>query len=218
MPERLPQYCVWDFNGTILNDVQTGIDSVNCLLRQRDLPLLKTVEQYRAVFRFPIQGYYERLGFDFSREPYEVIAPLWVAEYLSRVKTAPVQPGVRELLEQLRSLGVKQVVLSATELGMLEGQLNDLGLTEYFEEIMGLDNIHAASKLSLAEDWRRRHPHAQVLLLGDTDHDAQTARQMRAECCLIAGGHQSAEYLRTVGAPVYEDLWALARERFSLKV
>ncbi len=214
MIKRLPEYCIWDFNGTILDDVMTGIASVNCLLGQRGLPLLESIEQYRAVFRFPIQGYYERLGFDFSKEPYEVIAPLWVAEYLKRVPSAPVQPGVKELLEHFRALGVKQVILSATELGMLNKQLSELGMVPYFEEILGLDNIHASSKLSLAEEWRARHPDATAILLGDTDHDAETARRMNADCYLIARGHQSAAYLCTVGVPVYEDLEQFYSENF----
>ena len=203
---KLPDYCIWDFNGTILDDVEVGIASVNHLLAERGLPILESKEQYRRVFRFPIQGYYERLGFDFAREPYEVIAPLWVEQYLRRVPNAKVYEDVRETLERLRALGVCQTVLSATERGMLCGQLDTLGLTEYFEEILGLDNIHAASKLALAEDWRARHPHATALFLGDTDHDCETATAMGASCYLISRGHQSEDHLKKIGVPVFSSL------------
>ncbi len=204
--KELPEYCIWDFNGTILDDVETGILSVNHLLRQRGLREIKNKEEYRAVFGFPIRGYYERLGFDFEKEPYEVVAPLWVEQYMIHVKNAKMFEDVRKTLERFRSLGVRQVVLSATELGMLKGQLDSLGISDYFEEIMGLDNIHAFSKTALAEGWRARHPRAKVLLLGDTDHDAETAGIMRADCVLIARGHQSADYLRRVGVPVIKTL------------
>ena len=33
-------HVVWDFNGTILNDVRHGIDCVNTMLEKRGLPVL----------------------------------------------------------------------------------------------------------------------------------------------------------------------------------
>ena len=208
----LPDYCIWDFNGTILDDVQVGIASVNHLLSKRGLPLIESEEAYRRVFRFPIRSYYEGLGFDFSKEPYEVIAPLWVEQYMKRIGKAGLCHGVLEALKGFRELGVKQVVLSATERGMLLGQLRSLGIEEYFEEVLGLDNIHAASKLSLARDWRQRHPDATAIFLGDTDHDYETAVAMNARCYLILGGHQSEEFLRGVGAPVYGNVTEIYNE------
>ncbi len=206
MIKELPEYCIWDFNGTILDDVETGILAVNDLLGERGLKTLSGKEEYRAVFGFPIQDYYRRLGFDFEKEPYEVVAPLWVEKYMIYVADAKIFDDVRETLDRFRTMGIRQVILSATEIGMLKGQLDSLGIAEYFEEVMGLDNIHASSKTALAEDWRSRHPDARALFLGDTDHDVETAKVMEAECVLIARGHQSAEYLRRVGPPVIETL------------
>ncbi len=210
----LPQYCIWDFNGTILDDVETGIAAVNHLLGERGLPLIESAERYREIFRFPIQGYYKRLGFDFEKEPYEVIAPLWVEQYLLRVPRARIYADVRETLERFRSLGIRQIILSATERGMLLGQIKSLGLEEYFEEVLGLDNIHAESKLALAKIFRERHPEEHAIFLGDTDHDLETAEQIGAECYLIAGGHQSEKYLRSLGVPVFKTLTDFYISRF----
>ena len=197
---------IWDFNGTLLDDVQTGIDSVNKLLCERGLGQITDKEHYRRVFRFPIIEYYRTLGFDFEREPYEALAPLWVSLYLENVKSAKVYPDVIDTLEFLRSIGVRQSVLSATERAMLERQLVDLKIGEYFDEVMGLDNIHAGSKLSLAYDWRARHEGERVLLIGDTDHDMETARALGADCVLISRGHQSREYLLSICDNVFDDL------------
>ena len=71
----------WDFNGTILSDMQAGMDSVNKMLADRDLPVIPDIESYRRIFDFPIIEYYRGLGFDFDREPYEVLAPIWVELY-----------------------------------------------------------------------------------------------------------------------------------------
>jgi len=206
-------HIIWDFNGTLLDDVMTGIISVNKLLVDRGLATIDSVEQYRSVFRFPIIEYYRSLGFDFEREPYEVLAPQWVELYLENVKTAKLFDDVIPTLEFLKGQGVSQTVLSATELSMLKRQLADLGITDYFDEILGLDNIHAGSKLALAYDWRARHKDASALLVGDTDHDVQTANALGADCILICRGHQSYSHLQKTGADVRHDLLFLSRKK-----
>lgn len=202
----LPDYCIWDFNGTILDDVAVGIASVNHLLRERGLPIIESKEYYRSVFRFPIQSYYEGLGFDFEKEPYEVIAPLWVDQYMQRIPSAGMHEGVLDALCGFAAKGVRQIVLSATERNMLIGQLRSLGIEAFFEEIFGLDNIHAASKTQLAIDWRSRHPDATAVFIGDTDHDCEAARAMGADCFLLTVGHQSEKYLKTVGVPLFQNV------------
>lgn len=196
-------HCIWDFNGTVLDDIDAGVGAVNALLAQRGLPVLENREAYRRVFGFPVRAYYEKLGFDFSREPYEVVAPLWVAEYQKRVGNSGLFDDVRETIERFRERGIHQILLSATERSMLRGQTDDLGISACFDEILGLDTIHAYSKCELAAQWRRDNPKAVAFFMGDTDHDAEAATAAGADCFLIAGGHQSLAKLKATGAPVF---------------
>ena len=187
--EQRYTHIIWDFNGTILDDVQLGIRCVNTMLSKRGLPVLPDVEAYRQVFGFPIEAYYRRLGFDFEKEDYHtVLAPEWVALYMAGEEFCPLNRGAAETLAAVAGRGVSQVMLSASQQGQLEGQLARLGLAGYFEEVLGLDNIHARSKQGLAEAWRERHPLARPLFVGDTEHDADVAEAVGAECILYAGG------------------------------
>ena len=77
---------IWDFNGTILDDVDTGIEAVDVLLAKYGLPELKTRERYYEVFGFPIIDYYRRIGFDFEKTDYSILANEWVEIYLEKVK------------------------------------------------------------------------------------------------------------------------------------
>ncbi len=199
-------HVVWDFNGTILDDVAIGIDSVNCLLKRRSLPLIESVDRYHEVFGFPIENYYRRLGFDFEKEPYSEIAVEWVNEYNSRRPLAGLCLGARELLEKLQAKGVTQLIISATEYNMLVSQLEELGIEEYFSELIGLDNIRAGSKTHLAVEWKNKNPQARVLFIGDTDHDLEVATAMQADCILVAAGHQSFGHLASLGVPVLKNL------------
>jgi phosphoglycolate phosphatase len=94
------------------------------------------------------------------------------------------------------------VILSASDLTQLTGQLSRLGLAEEFDEILGLDNIHAHGKTALAIAWKQRNPEAVPLFVGDTEHDADVAEAIGGDCVLFSGGHQSRERLALRGMPV----------------
>lgn len=193
---------IWDFNGTILDDVDTGIESADELLSRHGLPQMKTREKYLSLFGFPIIDYYRRLGFDFDRIPFSVLANEWVEIYLEKVKNAPLRNGIRDVVSALRDSGIKQTVLSMTESSMLDRQLDMLGVKHLFDEVCGLDDIYATSKLSLAARWRDEHPGERAVFVGDTTHDAESAGIIGAECILLTGGHESREKLCGTGALV----------------
>lgn len=202
-------HCIWDFNGTILNDMSAGIRAVNELLGKRELPQILSIEQYRSIFGFPVKSYYETLGFDFSKEPYDKIAHEWVALYLEYVKDCSLCDGVAQTLEKFNSCGLEQVLLSATESDMLMGQIEELGLKDFFSEILGLDNIYAVSKLSMACEWKKRKPDITAFMIGDTEHDFAVATAMGVDCYLVCAGHQSRARLEKLGVPVFDDLYEL---------
>lgn len=203
-------YCIWDFNGTIFDDVGASIKAVNTLLASRGLPMLESKEKYHEVFDFPIIDYYRRVGFDFDKEPYEVIAPIWVELYLEYSKESRLFSDVIPTLDFFAGKGIKQSVLSASEKNMLERQLSELGIHDRFEDIMGIDNIYAESKLSLAKKWKSEHACEKVMFIGDTVHDHETAKLLGADCFLISAGHQPEYKLReATDAKVFPSLGAL---------
>ncbi len=195
-------HILWDFNGTILDDVNTCIKTVNTLLLERGYKTIESVEEYHSVFGFPVTDYYKKLGFDFEKEPYDAIARQWVKIYLQKVKDAPVFEDVRNKTEQFKNLGLYQVIISATEIDMLKKQLADLDLLNCFDDVWGMDNIRAESKVRMAQRWREKNPSAVALMIGDTLHDAEVAEKIGADCILVARGHQSYETLSSVGCPV----------------
>ena len=186
--------------------MQAGIDGVNKMLADRGLPVIPDMEAYREIFDFPIKEYYGKLGFDFEKEPYEVLAPIWVELYLQNCCDAGIVDGVDTVVKAVAKTEMKQVILSACEKNMLCDQLSELGIIEYFDEIIGLDDIHAAGKLHLARAWREKNPDAKILFVGDTMHDAETARVLGADCLLFTGGHQSKARLLTTGCETIDGI------------
>ena len=195
MKKNAYTHIIWDFNGTIYDDIDACIKSANRLLGAYDLPLITSLEAYRALFGFPIQDYYARMGFDFDKVPYAVLAPEWMEYYFEYSKDSTVYPDIPTVLDALHKRGVEQWIISATEVNMLRGQLEGLGILSRFDGILGLDNIHARSKKEIGVAWKNANPDVRALMIGDTDHDAEVAEAMGIDCVLVAAGHQSRERL-----------------------
>lgn len=64
------RHIIWDWNGTLLDDVGHAVSVINSLLDEHDLPRIDQ-ERYRKIFDFPVLRYFETLGFDFEKEPFE---------------------------------------------------------------------------------------------------------------------------------------------------
>jgi phosphoglycolate phosphatase len=63
---------IWDWNGTLLDDVDICVDTINTLLiKYKKDPISKA--SYKKLFTFPIQNYYSKLGFDVSLENFKKI-------------------------------------------------------------------------------------------------------------------------------------------------
>lgn len=197
-------HLIWDFNGTLYDDVAAGVDSINDMLRARGLAAFSSYDAYRDIFDFPIEDYYRAIGLDVDAEGFDALAHEWVALYLEHSKSTGLRTGVAAVLDALTARGMPQMVLSASERDMLMGQLRGLGIADRFTTVLGLDNIYAGSKAAIAAAWRQANPDARPLFVGDTLHDAEVAASIGADCVLISGGHHSRARLETAGVRVID--------------
>lgn len=202
------QNIIWDFNGTIINDLPLSFNCINTVLKRRNLSPLRTFDDYRSVFCMPIIKYYEKIGLDFSKEPYKVPADEWIELYQSSLDTIPMVDGIKETLDIINSKNISQFVLSASEKILLKSQLDYYGLSEYFEEILGADDAYGKGKIEIAEKWAQNNhiSLADSIYVGDTSHDFETAKALGCKCVLFSGGHMSKERLSAYGVPVIDKI------------
>jgi len=189
-------HVVWDWNGTLLDDLDVVIDVMNRLLAAKGLPHIDRA-RYRREFGFPVRDYYTRLGLGPAHGTFEEWAREFVDEYDRRAPAIPVRPQARAILGRLRDAGLRQVVLSAARSEHLRELVDLHQLGDFFEELIGLDDHYAHGKLDQARAWMERHRHdpARILLIGDTLHDYEVACAIGAQCVLIASGHHGEERL-----------------------
>ena len=201
------KHIIWDWNGTLMNDVDLCVELINQLLEPRGLKIL-TREDYRNIFTVPVRDYYANVGFDFSKETFEYLGRLWIDEYERRKFECGLYDGITRILERINKLGIGQSILSAYAQPTLDLMVEHYGIKKYFTHIVGLDNIYATGKIHLGIDLMKKlgNGKGETLIIGDMIHDFEVAQEIGADCILLASGHQSYERLANTGAKVVESV------------
>ena len=207
---RIPnnyQHFIFDWNGTLLNDLWLAVDVIDKMLVKRNLQGM-TIERYCEVFDFPVKDYYQNVGFDFDKESFEIVGTEFIVEYDKRQYECELQQGAVELIKKLYNQNLHLSILSAREQSMLEQNLKHYGIEHYFPVVAGLNDHYAHGKLEsglrLIEE--AHVPASETLLIGDTLHDAEVAKEMGIDCVLIASGHQAIHRLKKSGLTIFDNL------------
>ncbi len=201
------QNIFWDWNGTLLDDVDECIEIINASLAKRQLKLLEPVE-YLEKFQFPVKNYYEAIGFDFSKESFEEAGKEFIKAYSHKMFSCRLHHGAIEVLQLLGQSGANQFVLSALNEDALNKCIVKFGLQKYFSAVRGLDDHYAYSKVELGMKMISdlKIPSDSAVLIGDTLHDFEVAQALGIDCILVASGHNSRERLSSCNSLVFSSL------------
>jgi phosphoglycolate phosphatase len=211
-PEKMQrgEMIIWDWNGTLLNDIDICIESINCLLDRRGMKSI-TKDFYLDFFRFPVIDFYVDLGFNFESEDFDALSDEYINQYLSIEARSSLHDGAIDLLNHFQANHVDQIVLSAMEQHTLTRAVGKYNIRSYFTDIIGTPNFYGQGKLETARQFIEKSSlsPSQITLLGDTVHDFEVAKALGCNCILISGGHQPYEKLVKTGLRVEKNLTAL---------
>lgn len=200
------KYILFDFNGTIINDVELSLEAINNTAKKYLHRDEISLEEYREVFTFPVKKYYERLGFDFNVLDWEECGKNWFDYYQKHKDKAKLHDGIIELLIKNHEKGYKNIVLSASKKDLLIEQLKELEVYDCFDEVLGIDDIYASSKLPIGLEFIKDKNPKDCILIGDSEHDKSVADAMGIESILVANGHESKERLMKISKNVYSNI------------
>lgn len=198
------EYVIWDWNGTLFNDVQISIDTMNKMLEVKEYPQRLDTDLYKSIFSFPVVDYYIKVGLDFEKHSFDELAQLFIDLYSEVQDSAELFDSVRDVLKYFNSLGLKQSVISVCEKERLYHQISLFDIEDYFDDVIGTDDNYAVSKADIAKKWFADHEHNpdKAVFIGDTVHDYEIARAVGCDSILIADGHQSREVLSVTDAVI----------------
>lgn len=209
------KHIIWDWNGTIVNDSWLSLEVLNSILRDFKLKEI-SLDFYRQNFSFPVVNFYRQIGFDVSKEAFEEIGEVFITRFNDKRYDCKLQVGVLELIKKLNDLNIEQSLLSAYKKDFLLQACEFFGVKKYMNQIEGLSDIYANTKLALGLEHIKNIKVARdsILYIGDTTHDFEVADAMGVECRLISLGHQNRKKLQETGAKVYDDFFELKKEIF----
>ena len=201
---------IWDWNGTLLDDVAAAVAALNRMLVKRGAEPI-TVEHYRRRFGFPVRPFYKELGVDLDKWDWDEICE----DFHSFIAAEPqeMRGETRPALELAARLGFRQCVLSALRQDLLERALASNCIDAFFDHAFGVDNLDGASKLQRGRELMAvlGMEAGNLVFIGDTLHDAEVASALGARCVLFSGGHQMPDRLAAAGCPVAVSLMDAVR-------
>ena len=197
-------HIVWDWNGTLLNDVGAALASVNDMLGRRKRGTID-IERYRECIGVPIIRFYEQV-FDLDNEDYPELLGEYNRGYLSHLGECSLTAGALEALQRLALFGARQIIVSSCEKNQLLEAVRGFGIEEYFDAIIGSENFFAGSKIEKAVQWfaENSDEDRRVLVRGDLAHDKELADALGAQCVLLSSGHEHPQRLKDAGVTVVD--------------
>lgn len=201
------KHIIWDWNGTLLDDRWLCVEGINKALDKRGL---KTINEqtYKDIFTFPVKDYYQKLGFDFSVEPFEIAGDEFVLYYEKHFNRTKLHSQCRSIIKNIFAVGITQSILSAGKHEFLLEWVKAHNLQKYFIKILGIDNQYATGKTELGMSLIKNlsYNNNEVVLIGDTIHDSDVAESMNIDCLLMDQGHVNNDRLQKTGRKVFSNL------------
>lgn len=199
---------IWDWNGTLLDDVQYTYSIVNEMLVKRGKPAL-SYEQYKNVFSFPIREYYKKIGFEFKNdEEYYSIVEEFNCLYERNIQICKLQQDAISVMSFFQVQGYSQFLLSGLNHKDLIKAVNRFKIAKYFEEIVGSKSSDANDKVLNCKKMFRRNKikHEDAIFIGDTTADYDLAAVMGCRCILTSNGHQTRSILGVKETRIIKEL------------
>lgn len=198
---------IFDWNGTLIDDVDLCLSLLNKMLIKRNLDTL-SVERYREIFTFPVIEYYKKAGMDVENESFDDLAVEFMDPYVEQYRTCSLVLHAEEVLAKLKEKGLRCIVLSATKQDYLEEQVSAFNIAHYFNELVGIQDIKAAGKIERAKQWMSTQgiDPKECIMIGDSIHDSEVAAELKIDCLLSTTGHQNRERLKACHRPIVDDL------------
>lgn len=209
----MPKYTfvVWDWNGTLLNDISASLSSVNDMLDMRGMQHID-IDFYKECICTPIKGFYDRV-FDMEKEDYSIIIKQYNEGYLRHLDACGLTDGAIDALEYFKAFGTGQIIVSSSNNDQLMMNAEKYGVTHYFDAILGSGDYFAGSKIERAQKYLAENnpENGRILVVGDLAHDAEMAKKLGADCVLLTSGHEHPTRLEEAKVPLIDDLYELKK-------
>jgi HAD superfamily hydrolase (TIGR01549 family) len=173
-----PNAFLFDFSGTIVDDVEVTLSAVNHVIRNigsRNPEL--TLDDLVRKFRMPYQDFFEELGIP-AQDPREILR-LFQEAYLRRLDRVHLFGDERKVLQEMRRSGVRTGIVSNTPKRIVDAVLVRQTIDSLFDVTLGMEDLSkpkpSPEPIIDAAHRLGREPQ-EIAYVGDTEDDIQAAK------------------------------------------
>jgi len=208
------RHVVWDWNGTLFDDLDIVVAAVNVSLRAVGAGPIDA-DRYREVYQRPLHRFYETLlGRPVPPEEMVSIDSDFHDAYHALLDQARLTVDARRAVDLVAARGQTQSVLSMWWHDRLLPAVRYFALDDYMLAVDGHRGPAGASKQNhlarhveqLVRLFPGRVQREAMTVIGDVTDDADAARAVGVGCVLYDGGSQPRAALEATGAPVASSL------------
>lgn len=183
---------IFDWSGTLVDDLGPVIEATNAVLGKYDLPPLDR-EGFRRRFRLPYREFYTEV---LPHVPLEELEAHFRPAFDAAATPVTVLPHAREKLEWCAALGIRTFVLTSMDADAFERQMDDFGFRDLFEATYAgvLDKREVIHRIL---ETHGLDP-AETAFVGDMIHDVETARHGGVSSIAVLTGYNHPEVLARV--------------------
>ena len=197
--ERRYTLVVFDWDGTLIDSAGTIVECIRDASREMGLTVPER-ERARHVIGLGLHDSLRHAVPDLPRERYRDFADRYRRHFLARESSMSLFEGVPRLLAGLHARGVLLAVATGKSRAGLDRALAASGLGAYFCASRCADETHPKPHPAMLLELMREldaEPE-QVLMVGDTSHDLEMARNAGVDALAVGYGAHPEHALRAL--------------------
>jgi phosphoglycolate phosphatase-like HAD superfamily hydrolase len=197
-------HLVWDWNGTLLNDLDIVVAATNAAFASIGGPAV-TADEHRRDFRRPVSDYYGRvLGRPVSEMEFAELDAVFHHTYREALMSVSLTMDARQAMAAWNGT---QSLLSMWFHDELVPAVDRFGLS-----FLRVDGLRESQGGGYKQAYLKAHlaelgiDGSAACLIGDSVDDAHAATAAGARCVLYTGGFTHPDNLRRCGVPMADSL------------
>lgn len=198
------KHIVFDWNSTLLDDVDVLHGSTNYLLESQGHPPV-TLDFFQAHYDIPFRQLYHNLGLNERQIKNLVDAnnSAFHEYYEKNAEVSPLRKGAKDLLQHAKTGGVNSYILSNHIVEPIRRQLRRLDIEHHFTEVLAYADRAAQQDRHMTKGEQLKHLRGQqkiedhaMMIVGNSIEEIHIAREQNLISVAITGGCASEERLR----------------------
>jgi len=201
------RHVIWDWNGTLVDDLPVVVAAVNTSLAAIGEGPIDS-DRYRDHYTRPVRRFYDGLlGRPVDEEEWLTIDGTFHRAYVATLHQVPLARDARAAVDLVATSGSTQSVLSMWWHRDLVPEVERHGLSRYMVRVEGNNGTAGATKTKLLlSHLENLGAGIEPVVIGDATDDARAAQAAGVDVVLFDGGSHHEDELRSFGVPIARSL------------